>query len=909
MRKSDKKTTMCALAAFAVLSCGAAVSFSFGASGVCSVAENAEASVFGETNFTMREGASVRYYKGENEEETKKQCGLRFAALLDETTYRNIQTAAESESVSVIYGMLIAPYSKVQEQDLTAESVFGTDDKKVYTWVEENAAGKLPILNITYSELLASSNSGYYEIKGSISELYQYNYTKEFVGRAYIAYTTDGVTEYKFADYFGGKIENNARSATYVAQMAQNSDQETEATKELVKEMYIDGLRVEDKATQYVVNTYVNGDLEKSETLDANIAENTEAAQTYEGFTLDLEVSDGIKTVYANGKTVVNFYYTADDVHEEGKTQIYNGGFEQGDLQGWTLKGDIGDIASEKNYWAWENNGGYAFGLDGDYMFSSFKILGGDEKVGYLKSSPFVVSENGWLTFKMGSGADNRLVYLDIVSGEMGAVLKRFANKNFRESTDGVKSGCTLNAYKADLSDLTGEKVYVRVTDADNGGSIMKYGTVFLDSFNAMHIGTPSDNFSEAYDLLKDTSYNVNALYNGTFDDGLAGWTLNGEIGEVNSYPTFWNEKKPFNNNGKFFSAYGYRTNENGAEEFPSYEGNVGTLQSSPFVLGGNGIITFGIGGMMKADQVFMEVRDWETDAVYGKYYNENLNECALVSYVADLREYVGKTLYVKFTDNGVSDYGLIFADDIITQYTSVPSRTSYNFAKNLVNNTFVNGGFERDLDGWYLTDGAGSAAISASTYWADNQNFWWRAKTSDEESNDSVTVQRFEKDGNNFYMSGDGGTGSLKSAAFTVLGDGILSFKLGGNSDNVYVEIRLANGDKLLTTVRNDSFNDPLCAQTMLRRYVDLSAYKGQDVYVKIVDNKDGGIGFATFDSMLMLTKSEAQMIAAQDKAYYETYFDELMNTESTLPGDNNRAKEIVQTIRNYYANLTLLF
>ena len=33
------------------------------------------------------------------------------------------------------------------------------------------------------------------------------------------------------------------------------------------------------------------------------------------------------------------------------------------------------------------------------------------------------------------------------------------------------------------------------------------------------------------------------------------------------------------------------------------------------------------------------------------------------------------------------------------------------------------------------------------------------------------------------------------------------------------------------------------------------------------------------------------------------------MSNTEATLPGTGNRAKEIVQTIKDYYANLTLPF
>ncbi len=912
MRNAKRKTMICAVAAIAAISCGAAFSMTVSAS-----AASAENEYFASAKFVMREGASVRYYTGSPESETKKDCGLRFSATLDKETYLALESleTAESEgagNTSVSYGMLIAPYSAVQEHDLTAATVFGfgNESGKVYTWEEENAEGKIPVLNITYNDLLPMKDSEeFYEINGSIVDLKERNYTREFVGRAYIRYEKDGVAEYTFADYAGGNVTNNARSATYVAQKAQESDKESTAAKEWVKTAYIEGLAEEYKATTYTVNTYVNGDLEQSEDKSAKIGETTPEASVYQGFTFDeANSSKRQSVVYANGKTVLNMYYTADDASESNCTQIADGGFEKGELgENWTMQGDIGGVSSETHYFKNDELSaeGFPFGLDGTYMFSAFVTSSGDEKVGWLKSSEFTVSANGWLTFKMGGGGDNRLLYIDVIESGTGKVLKRFANQNFtKETENNVKPGCRLNAYKANLKDLAGKTVYLRVTDGDAGGSTKKYGTIFLDSFNAMHIGEPSDAFALATDLLTGSDYNANALYNGTFDDGLAGWKMEGEIGVIQNTTDYWGDGK-YENNGNFFSAY--KTTGDGN----SLEDNRGTLQSAPFILGASGVVTFRIGGMGDYEKVYLEILDWETGEVYGKYYNEYMNRCTLISYYADLSEYIGRTLYFRFTDAaGGGNYGLIFADDIITYYKNVPTAKSFCFAKNLVYNTFVNGGFERGSDGWKLENGDGSAYVSASTYWAGDQNFWWRAKTSDSESDEVVTVQRFEKDGNNFYMSGDASTGTLTSDAFKVGGDGILTFKLGGNKENVRVEIYRADTNEVVSTVINEQFNDPLCAQTMLRRYVDLSAYIGQDVYVKIVDNKEGGIGFATFDSMMLLTKSEAKMIFDRDKAYYATYFDELMsNTEATLPGTGNRAKEIVQTIKDYYANLTLPF
>lgn len=174
MRNAKRKTMIGAVAAIAAISCGAAFSMTVSAS-----AASAENEYFASAKFVMREGASVRYYTGSSESETKKDCGLRFSATLDKETYLALESleTAESEGsgdTSVSYGMLIAPYSAVQEHDLTAATVFGFGDEsgKVYTWEEENAEGKIPVLNITYNDLLPMKDSEeFYEINGSIVDL------------------------------------------------------------------------------------------------------------------------------------------------------------------------------------------------------------------------------------------------------------------------------------------------------------------------------------------------------------------------------------------------------------------------------------------------------------------------------------------------------------------------------------------------------------------------------------------------------------------------------------------------------------------------------------------------------------------------------------------------------------------
>lgn len=841
MKNAKRKTMIGAVAAIAAISCGAAFSMTVSAS-----AASAENEYFASAKFVMREGASVRYYTGSSESETKKDCGLRFSATLDKETYLALESleTADSEgsesagNTSVSYGMLIAPYSAVQEHDLTAATVFGFggESGKVYTWEEENAEGKIPVLNITYNDLLPMKDSEeFYEINGSIVDLKERNYTREFVGRAYIKYEKDGVAEYTFADYAGGNVTNNARSATYVAQKAQESDKESTAAKEWVKTAYIEGLAEEYKATTYTVNTYVNGDLEQSEDKSAKIGGTTPEASVYQGFTFDeANSSKRQSVVYANGKTVLNMYYTADDASESNRTQIADGGFEKGGLgENWTMQGNIGGVSSETHYFKNDELSaeGFPFGLDGTYMFSAFVTSSGDEKVGWLKSSEFTVSANGWLTFKMGGGGDNRLLYIDVIESGTGKVLKRFANQNFtKETENNVKPGCRLNAYKANLKDLAGKTVYLRVTDGDAGGSTKEYGTIFLDSFNAMHIGEPSDAFALATDLLTVSGYNANALYNGTFDDGLAGWKMEGEIGVIQNTTDYWGDGK-YENNGNFFSAY--KTTGDGN----SLEDNRGTLQSAPFILGASGVVTFRIGGMGDYEKVYLEILNWETGEVYGKYYNEYMNRCTLISYYADLSEYIGRTLYFRFTDAaGGGNYGLIFADDIITYYKNTDVEQTYKQSNNVIYN-IANGDFETgNLFGWTTTEGDRIVGvISDSTWWNEGYTY----------NKDG----RYHADGWN-AANNEASQGTLESSEFIIGGSGIITLKLGGGiNENCYYEIYDAGTNEVLGRYRNSQVNANHA--TMVLYKIDASAFIGRKVRIRFVDHASDNWGLFFIDSV----------------------------------------------------------
>ena len=121
-----------------------------------------------------------------------------------------------------------------------------------------------------------------------------------------------------------------------------------------------------------------------------------------------------------------------------------------------------------------------------------------------------------------------------------------------------------------------------------------------------------------------------------------------------------------------------------------------GTLTSSAFTVGGINKISFRLGGGKNTTLCKVEIIDADTEdvlATYGNYkfkdkgstsyyYNGQPIDLAsdgfymgnLVTYVADLSEFAGRSVKIRLVDNAANDWGLLFADDFVTYYTSADS-------------------------------------------------------------------------------------------------------------------------------------------------------------------------------------------------------------------------------------------
>ncbi|MBE5752168.1 MAG: hypothetical protein E7357_07140 [Clostridiales bacterium] len=840
MMKKAKKSTYFLLAFLATASLAGGV----GALAT-SVDTAADGEVFSNTEIVMRDGASVRYNLNVTGEEAYNENGIRFTAFIPTATYNSLEKLEETDGVQVSYGMLIAPYSYYGTYgEFTEATVFGKNGTKKYTWTGDTAQAEnaTQIVNITYDDLQASKVEGkeaYHEINGSLKKIHENNIDREFVARGYICYTNGETVEYKFADYTGGDKMNNVRSIAYVAQKAIEAN---EVSKDWLATNYVS--KVAGKATTYTVATYVDDTLVKvdpfTSTVNATLSDVT--VEEYQGFTKVSAETTG--TVYANGKTVLKHYYTKNN---DSEYQIKNGGFEEG-LENWTLTGTIGAVSSETHYWKKENEGkGSPFGLDGTYMFSAYDLQGENTwevNKGVLKSSTFTVSESGWITYKLGGAKNSTYVHVDVVEAATGNILKRYYNQNHRyEVVDNVHLGCELNAYKANLSDCIGKEVYLRISDYASGD----FGLFFLDSVDTLYLAEPKGDYTLATEVEHEAT--IYDLYNGNFDKDMDGWTQTGDIGVINETERYWpNDKNlAYNNVGKFFSAY-----KKDGHSGDVLEGNKGTLTSSVFEVGGSGWITYRIGGVKNPDQVYMEVVDALTGVKYGHFYNQNIADCTLVEYKADLSEYIGKLVYINFVDNATGDYGLIFCDEFKTYYANAADVPEYNVAVNKVESIYnvMNGGFESgNLLGWKLVDGEVPGFIT-------DENYYWKDANLE-------GSRKFNKDGT-FLFTGvetmnhgvmEIQRGTLRSNTFILKANSSFKFKMGGgiNNDQIYIRLVKADGTEVARYYNNssDAFEGKL-----VQYDVDINNAEDMVCYVEVVDNAESNWGLICLDSVSVYQK-----------------------------------------------------
>ncbi|WP_344260849.1 glycoside hydrolase family 32 protein [Actinomadura napierensis] len=140
------------------------------------------------------------------------------------------------------------------------------------------------------------------------------------------------------------------------------------------------------------------------------------------------------------------------------------------------------------------------------------------------------------------------------------------------------------------------------------------------------------------------------------------------------------------------------------------------------------------------------------------------------------------------------------------------------------------------DLSGWQVVAGDAFSVTDATTYWGG----------------------AFNKHGtrflSGFVSKGDDATGEVRSSTFR-LDSATMSFLVSGgwNPDRLYVALVRASDGEVLA--KQSGMDD----EALVRVTWDTSAWRGQDVYLRIVDNATGGWGHINADDFRVTDATKA--------------------------------------------------
>lgn len=336
----------------------------------------------------------------------------------------------------------------------------------------------------------------------------------------------------------------------------------------------------------------------------------------------------------------------------------------------------------------------------------------------------------------------------------------------------------------------------------------------------------------------------------------------------------------------------GVQVEKSGSTFFSGYDAGQpsmrGTLTSDVFPLTGTGMISFMMGAGLNKNLVYVEFFQEGSETPLARVSNTDCDGVfiteQLITRTVDLSRFIGKQIYIKVTDlDSGKDLSYANLDNFHVCRTQAEvnaaqaqrarqlreyRRGGQNFTENPASTAIVNGGFETgDLTGWKVLEGR---AIRENCVVPTSQYYW--------EDRMVYGEGGYYFDGNNNGAVRESLTGAMRSTRFTLAGDGLISFMMGCGNGDCYVALCDGNTNEELIVRRNEAFSDPALPLTLLRVYMDASAYLGRVVYMKVVNNNPAATGFAFLnvdDFRVSLTREEVAALEAEqiESVYAQTY------------------------------------
>ncbi|MBD3917167.1 S-layer homology domain-containing protein [Paenibacillus sp. PR3] len=337
-----------------------------------------------------------------------------------------------------------------------------------------------------------------------------------------------------------------------------------------------------------------------------------------------------------DGVAAINLYHPV-------RYEPLNPGFESGSLFGWmVVAGNAfgpGSVSGDTTWWS-EN---IPYNQEGDYHLNGWMY--DEKKTGILRSSTFTLGGTGWITFKLGGGKRTDLVHVDVYNADTDELIARYGNTEFKDTNfPNIDQGMRLAnmvQYKADLSKHLDENLYLEIVDnADSD-----WGQIFADAFFTYQTEVPTDGVL-ATNLYSTTPEDIQ---NPGFETGdLSGWTSEGDAfaNAVTSETSFGRDQTPYGQEGTYHAV--------GADA------GTGTLTSSTFKLGGNGFISFLIGGGNDTDNLYVALVRASDHTVLMKSTGAQSDAYQRINW--DATPYLGQDLYIHVVDQTAS--GHINVDD-----------------------------------------------------------------------------------------------------------------------------------------------------------------------------------------------------------------------------------------------------